>query len=193
MTGSMNAPFRPPIQQPTKWRLSFDDVLRMQEAGILPPDHRCELIHGELIEMPSEGDLHSFIKSRLIWWFNRHLDPDAFWVGADTTFFLDTDEAPEPDLFITAAGVRPSQARGDTVLLVVEVAASSLTFDQTVKADLYRDYGVREYWVVDVEARVTHVHRLDGAAWAPIETVAFDAPLSPSLLPGVALTLAVWG
>lgn len=188
----MNAPFRPPVQEPTKYRLTVDDVFAMQDAGILPPDHRCELIHGELIEKPSEGDLHSFMKARLTQWFGRHLHPDAYWVGPDTTFFLDREEAPEPDLFITVAGVRPSQARGENVLLVVEVAASSLKFDMSVKADLYRHYGVREYWVVDVEARVTHVHRLVGDAWGAVNAVPFEEALAPALLPDVAVRLAEW-
>jgi Uma2 family endonuclease len=188
-----NAPVRHPITAPTKYRLTVDDVFAMQDAGILPPHQSCELIHGELIERPSEGDLHSYVKARLIWWFNRHLDPEAYWVGPDTTFFLDREEAPEPDLFITAAGVRPSQARGDTVLLVVEVAASSLSFDKSVKADLYRDYGVREYWVVDAEARRTLVHRLSKGKWGAVTETPFEEALVPALIPGVAVRIADWG
>jgi Uma2 family endonuclease len=96
-------------------------------------------------------------------------------------------------VFITVAGVRPSQARGDTALLVAEIADSSLKFDLTVKADLYRDYGVREYWVVDVQARVTHVHKREGQAWGRVVAVPFEETLHPALVPGVALRLAEWG
>jgi Uma2 family endonuclease len=188
----MNGLIRPPITEPTKWRLTVDDVQRMQGVGILPPDHRCELIHGELIEMPGEGDLHSYLKARLIWWFNRHLDPDAYWVGPDTTFILDREEAPEPDVFITAAGVRPSQARGDSVLLVAEIADTSLKFDLNVKAALYWDYGVREYWVVDVNARVTHVHTRGESAWA-IAVVPFEEALKPGLIAEANVSLGMWG
>jgi Uma2 family endonuclease len=188
----MNAPLRQSVTEPTKWRLTISDVRKMQEAGILPPDHRCELIHGELIEMPDEGDLHSYMKARLIWWFNRHLDPGAFWIGPDTSFFLDDEEAPEPDIFITAAGVRPSQARGDTVLLVAEIADTILTFDLGVKAQLYWDYHVRKYWVIDVNARVTHVHRRGDGAW-DIARIAFEDELTAALVDGVSLRLAAWG
>ena len=188
----MNAPVRHPLTEPTKYRLTVDDVFRMQEAGILPPDHRCELIHGELIEMPHEGDLHSYLKSRLIQWFGRHLDPDAYWIGPDTTFFLDKEEAPEPDLFITGAGVRPSQARGENVLLVVEVADTSLKFDLTVKAALFWDYGVREYWVVDVNARTTHVHTRGEGGWS-VTAAPFAEALEPQLIAGVAVLFGEWG
>jgi Uma2 family endonuclease len=184
---------RPQITEPTKYRLTVDDVFRMQETGILAPDHRCELIHGELIEMPGEGDLHSFWKSRLIVWFARLLDPEHFTVGPDTTFFLDREEAPEPDLFIAKAPLRPSQVRGDSALLVVEVADTSLKFDRTVKADLYQTYGVREYWVIDVNARITHVHvRQAENGWA-IAEIPFDQALTPTQLAGASLTLAALG
>lgn len=184
---------RPPVTEPTKYRLTDDDVFRMQETGILPPDHRCELIHGELIEMPGEGDLHSFWKSRLITWFARLLDPDHFTFGPSTTVFLDREEAPEPDMVIAKAPLRPSQVRGDSALLVVEVADTSLKFDRTVKADLYQTYGVREYWVIDVNARITHVHhRQPDGAWA-ITEIPFDQPLAPAHLPGASLTLATLG
>jgi Uma2 family endonuclease len=181
---------RPPITEPTKYRLSVDDVFRMQETGILPPDHRCELIHGELIEMPGEADLHSFWKRRLITWLARLLDPRHFTVGPDTTFFLDREEAPEPDTFIATAPLRPSQVRGDSALLVVEVADTSLKFDRTVKADLYQTYGVREYWVIDVNVCLTHAHeRQADGAWA-ITEIPFDQALTPTQLPGASLTLA---
>jgi Uma2 family endonuclease len=36
------------------------------------------------------------------------------------------------------------------VLLLIEVADSSLAFDQGTKRDLYARFGVGEYWVVDI-------------------------------------------
>ncbi|MDX2238115.1 MAG: Uma2 family endonuclease [Hyphomonadaceae bacterium] len=168
----------------------MDDVFAMQDAGILPPDHRCELIHGELIEMPSEGDRHSHAKAQLIMWFARNLPHDRYAVGPDTTFFLDKQEAPEPDVFLHDAALRPSQVGGRDALLVIEIAATSLAYDLTVKAELYSAYGVREYWVVDVERRETHVHRRDGEGWAKGDPVPFDAPIALTQIPGAALRIA---
>jgi Uma2 family endonuclease len=186
----MNAPYRHPSEPPAKYLLTVDDVFKMQDAGVLPPDHRCELIHGELIEMPSEGDLHSYLKARLITWFARKLDPAVHAVGPDTTFFLEDREAPEPDLFLHEASLRPSQVRGDNVLLVVEIAYSSLAYDLKVKADLYRDFGVREYWVIDVANYVTHVHVLQGGAWEKAAPIPFAALLKPALIPDVDVCIA---
>ncbi|MES1197493.1 MAG: Uma2 family endonuclease [Pseudomonadota bacterium] len=186
----MNYPHRPPVEAPTKYRLTVDDVFKMQDAGVLPPDHRFELIHGDLIEMPSEGDLHSYVKARLIWHFNRFLDPALYAVGPDTTFFLEKHEAPEPDIFLHAADLRPSQVRGENALLVIEIANTSLDYDLTEKADLYLGFGVREYWVIDVQKRVTHVHLLDGKAWRKAEPVAFTEQLRPTLVDGADVRLS---
>jgi Uma2 family endonuclease len=47
----------------------------------------------------------------------------------------------------------------EDVLLLIEVAASSLGFDLSVKARLYARAGIVEYWVLDVEGRRVIVHR----------------------------------
>jgi Uma2 family endonuclease len=191
----MNKPVLiPRPEAPSRHRFTVDDVFRMQDAGVLGPEHRCELIHGELIDMPSEGDLHSFWKGKLTHSVARLLDPDLYGIGPDTTFYLDTSEAPEPDLFIVNAGVRPSEARGDTVLLVIEIADTSLAFDLSSKADLYAAYGVREYWVLDVQARRTLVHLLKpgGGYGAPLEAP-FDADISATLIPQLSLRFADLG
>jgi Uma2 family endonuclease len=86
---------------------------------------------------------------------------------------------PEPELFVFREGIRVNDVRGPDLALVIEIAYSSLTFDLKIKAPIYAEHGVREYWVVDVENRRTLIHRLsaDGAYGEP-QPIAFDAPLS---------------
>lgn len=47
----------------------------------------------------------------------------------------------------------------EDVLLVTEVAASSLSLDLSTKADLYARAGIPDYWVLDVNQRRMIVHR----------------------------------
>jgi hypothetical protein len=47
---------------------------------------------------------------------------------------------------------------------------------------------VREYWVADVNAGATHVHRLEGP-W-PDAPAPFSAELEPSLIPGLRVRIA---
>jgi len=85
--------------------------------------------------------------------------------------------------------MRASEVRGLDVLLLIEVAETSVRADLKEKATKYREHGVREYWVVDLPARVTHVHRHD-ASWPVSPPVPFDAPLAPVLLPNLPLRFA---
>lgn len=61
---------------------------------------------------------------------------------------------PRPDFY--AAGDRPGPP---DVLLLAEVADSSLRYDRTVKLPLYARTGIPEVWIVDLKRRVLHAHR----------------------------------
>ena len=62
---------------------------------------------------------------------------------------------PEPDLVLLRpqadfyASRIPSAA---DVLLIIEVAESSLDYDREVKAELYAGAGVPEYWLADIKS-----------------------------------------
>ena len=60
-----------------------------------------------------------------------------------------------------------------------------------LKADLYARHGVRDYWVIDLNARRMHVHRApspDGYADVSIADAA--TPVEALLIPGLVLRLA---
>jgi Uma2 family endonuclease len=82
----------------------------------------------------------------------------------------------------------PSAVRGPDLYLLIEISDSTLAYDLRRKANLYRQYGVREYWVVDVNAGAVHVHRLDGE-W-PAAPVPLTTAVAPSLIPGLSVTIA---
>ena len=73
---------------------------------------------------------------------------------------LAVDSVPEPDLaLLRLRSYRASSPRPDDVLLVVEVAESSLRYDRTTKLRLYARAGVQEYWVVSVAGEWIEVYR----------------------------------
>lgn len=109
--------------------------------------------------------------------------------ACDTTLRLSDTHAPSPDFFLFPRNIKASAARGPDLLLLIEIADSSAKKDLDIKGPKYREHGVREYWVVDLVARVTHVHRLDGA-WPEMPPVPFDVLLAPILLAGIRLRIA---
>ncbi len=160
---------------------SVEEVERMLEAGILDWDDRFELIEGELVPMNAQNTPHSLIKSRIGRWYGRALD-DTFDVGVDVTMRVSEKALFEPDVVILKR--LDARAKGFVniadALLVIEVADTTLKRDMGVKARAYAKAGLVELWVVDLEARVTHVHRAPGEkGYASIVPVAFDAALTP--------------
>jgi Uma2 family endonuclease len=85
--------------------------------------------------------------------------PDEVSLVPETTFRLSEDTYLEPDVVIypRSSGIRGLSA--DNVLLVVEIADSSLSYDTGRKATLYASFGIRELWVIDAVRLTTRVFR----------------------------------
>jgi Uma2 family endonuclease len=67
------------------------------------------------------------------------------------------------------------------VLLLVEIASSSLAFDRGRKAELYAREGIAEYWVIDVNKRQTWVHREpEPQGYRNVTKVSADQHLRPA-------------
>lgn len=128
--------------------------------GILGENDRVELIHGEIVEKMPIGNAHAACVKRLNQLLIRAVDDQAI-VSVQDPIRLN-DSRPEPDVALL-------QPRDDfyahetptahDVLLLIEVADTSLEFDSTIKRELYGQSGIREYWVVDVIAKTVMVFR----------------------------------
>jgi Uma2 family endonuclease len=139
-------------------RFTVAEVEAMVAAGVMEEDERVELIGGELVPMSPKGNQHEVVKSALVdlWIRSR---PDDCRLTQETTFRLSEDTYLEPDVVIYP---RTSGLRGLTganVLLVVEIADSSLRYDIGRKATLYAGFGIRELWVIDAVRLTTRVFR----------------------------------
>jgi Uma2 family endonuclease len=141
--------------EPRRHRLTVADYYRMGEVGILAPDARVELIDGEIIDMAPIGSLHVSAVLRLDHLLKEALTGKAF-VLVQSPIALGEHSAPQPDLALLrprADYYRSSLAGPDDVLLIVEVAQSSLRFDRDDKIPLYARHGIPEVWLVDLEAK----------------------------------------
>ncbi|MEW6392589.1 MAG: Uma2 family endonuclease [Pseudomonadota bacterium] len=171
-------------------RFTLDDVLRMQEAGILDEGARVELIDGALVEMAPEGTPHTRVKMQLAMRFMASAG-DAIRVIVDSTLRLAPTYAPDPDLYLYDATLPLSAVNGANVGLVIEVAHSTLKNDLAVKAEIYAQHGVRDYWVVDVNTDTLIVHRgLAGGVYRDVTHHAARETVTALVLPGVSLCLA---
>src|SRR4051794_31647009 len=165
---------------------------RMVEAGILAEDDRGELVEGEVIAMSPIGSRHAACVKRL----NALL---VAWAGSvaivsvQDPIHLDDYNEPQPDLALLRpradyyASGHPQPA---DVLLVVEVADTSLTYDWGVKVLLYAQAGIPEAWVVDLANDTIDVYAqpVNGIYRSASQVQLGQSLVSPTL-PGLTLTV----
>lgn len=172
---------------PTAYRFTVKDYHRMAEADVFEPDDRVELIDGEVFEMAPIGSRHAATVRRLTEALRSGVSGRAI-LGVRDPVHIGEHSEPQPD--VTVLRPRPDfyAAHHPTppdVLLVVEVADTTLRHDLLRKAPLYLAGGVPEVWVVDLVAGVVHVMRPE----ATTVLRAGDA-LSPLAFPDVPLDVA---
>ena len=174
--------------------LTVAEYHRMGEVGILTRDDRVELIEGQLIAMSPIGSHHSGTVNTL----TRSLIlavGDRGVVAVQNPVQLDDLSEPQPDFTIRrpkaddywAATPRPAD-----VLLVIEVADSSLAYDRSVKRALYARHGIPEFWIVNLSGQEVEVCRTPAVGqYTAISQLGRDDVLEPELLPGVRIPVAL--
>jgi Uma2 family endonuclease len=137
-------------------RFTVAEVEAMVAAGVMQEDERVELIGGELVPMSPKGNQHEVLKAALLRRWYRAA-PDEVDLVPETTFRLSEDTYLEPDVVIYPRTSGIIGLSADNVLLVVEIADSSLRYDIGRKAALYASFGLRELWVIDAVRLTTRV------------------------------------
>jgi Uma2 family endonuclease len=108
--------------------------------------------------MSPKGIRHEVVKRALVdrWIRSR---PEEVHLAPGTTFRLSEDTYLEPDIVIYPRTSGLQGLTGANVLLIVEIADSSLRYDIGRKSALYASFGVRELWVIDAARLTTGVFR----------------------------------
>jgi Uma2 family endonuclease len=145
-----------PLDVDPSWqhRLRVERYHQMIDAGVLGEDDRVELIEGVLVQMSPQEPPHAWIIEYLTRLLVRDLGDD-YAVRPQLPLTLARSE-PEPDLAVTDARRRWPR-HPQTGHLVVEVAGESLRKDRTLKAAIYAEAAIPEYWIIDVDHHRVHV------------------------------------
>ena len=152
----MSAVFTPP-----RVKLTVDRFEKMGEAGIFGGGERIELIEGELVEMAPIGGPHFGVVNALTDILVRAVGSEGT-VSVQNPIGLLPDSEPQPDVVILKPGFQGRRARiprAADVLLVIEVADTTLRYDTDVKLPIYARAGLPEAWVVDVSGLSIEVYR----------------------------------
>ncbi len=151
--------------QPTgafrRYRFNADEYHRLVDAGALTEDSRVELIEGEIIEMSPIGKRHAACVKRAA---NKLkvLIGESVIVGVQDPLPLPGGESePQPDVML----LKPRDDFYETeppqpadVLLLIEVADSSLGYDRDIKLPLYARAGIAEVWLANLMQDVIEIY-----------------------------------
>ena len=137
-----------------KYRFTVEEYYRMGEIGIFPPDVRVELVDGLVRRMPPIDPPHANIVDRLTVLLAARLAGVAHLRVQGPDY-----NEPQPDL--TVMRFRDDYSRRHPtpadLLLVIEVADTSLHYDRDEKMPRYGAAGIPEAWLIDVQAQTITV------------------------------------
>jgi len=136
------------------------EYYRMAAAGVLSENDRVELIEGEIVEMNPIGSRHAACVGRLTKLLER-LAGDYAIVWVQNPVHINADSEPLPDVallkprddFYAQANPQPA-----AVFLIIEIADSSVEYDQDIKIPLYAEASIPEVWLVNLPKEAIEIY-----------------------------------
>ncbi len=136
-------------------KFTVEQFQLMYERGVFADSDRYELINGEITTMSPIGRKHAVCVARISKRLESKLGNQVIlWV--QNPIDLANKSQPQPDIavlkyrddFYEKALPTPAD-----ILLIIEVADSSLEYDRDVKANLYAAAGIPQMWLFDVNTK----------------------------------------
>lgn len=171
-------------------RFLAEEYERMAEVGILGEDDRVELIDGEIVEMSPIGGRHVGCVNALADLLAEQVRREVL-ISVQNPIRLGSNQEPQPDIALVRRGApRNSVPAAADVLVVIEVADTSLEYDRGVKLPLYAAAGIEESWLVDLVAEIVerHTEPQDGV-YRRIAPARRGETLSSTVLPGMTVSV----
>jgi Uma2 family endonuclease len=189
-TGHLDVLSRYPVP---RHQLTVADYHRLGTAGILGEDDRVELLEGQLVDMSPIGPRHALAIDALTELLVMAAAGQAT-VRVQNPIVLNDRSEPQPDFTLVRrpwAGYPDAHPGPSDVLLLIEVADSSLDFDLGPKLELYARAGIREVWIVDLTTDGVLAHRdPDGGHYGSVLRVEPSGMLKVAALPAVTIQAA---
>jgi Uma2 family endonuclease len=168
---------------------TYEDLLS------LPEDKRYEIIEGELYEMPAPAAAHAVVILNLLQLLGPSVTALRGWLlAAPLDVFVPGADPVEPDVVVLLpegeARLVARGVEGPPDLVIEVLSPSNRGHDLLTKRALYGRAGVREYWIVDPEARTVEILIRDRDALHAVETATENDTITSPVLGGAAFPVA---
>jgi len=175
-----------------KHYFTVSEYERMGETGVLAPDARVELIEGEIIEMSPIGSPHAACVNLLTKILNNQLGNRAI-VSTQAPIRLDDFSEPQPDIAVLKFRpdfYRNAHPRPEDVMLICEVADTTLGYDRNVKMPLYARAGIPEALIFNLpEEQLEHYSQPEAGKYQAIRIFIRGEQFKSISVPEVSLEL----
>ena len=175
-------------------RFTYEDYKSLPESET----RRYELLEGELVLVPSPTEYHQRISRNLefiLWKFVK--ERNLGWVyDAPLDVVLgegDAREVVQPDIFFISKEregiIAEEEIRGAPDLVIEIISPGTEERDRHYKKTLYARHGVREYWIVDPEAKAIEVYVPGEKGFELVKAYKVGETLKSPLLQGLEVDL----
>ncbi len=152
----------PAVNQMSIRPFSIEEYHWLSEHDFFHEDERVELVTGILVQMSPKGVRHAACRSKMLHLLLSQVRDDALVRVQGPITLCDNNSEPEADIVLASPRAGEYYDRHPypaDVLLVVEIADSSLEYDRRVKIPLYAAAGIGEYWLMNLQENNIEVHR----------------------------------
>lgn len=179
----------------TPARITLDHYEHMVQCGAFehPFDLRVELLNGEIVQVFAEGPLHADDNRFLNRWSAEVTAGHPILVSVQSPIRLpSSDSNPEPDVCWVRDRRYLNQHPGpEDVLLLIEVAETSLPKDRGPKLAAYAQAGIIEYWIVNLIDKQLEIYRNPTASsYSDTQVIRGGSTAAPLALPSATLEVA---
>jgi len=189
MTDS-HATLESPTTAPAARLYTYDELV----AEMPETNQPSELWDGELIMSPTPSFYHQEIVMRLAQllhdWVRKHKLGKV--VCAPIDMVLSPHRVTQPDVvFISKErlGIIARAINGPVDLAAEVISLGNRNRDRIEKRDLYEQYGVKEYWIIDPEAQTVEVLHLENGRYQLVMRCTAGQKAASRLLPGFELSV----
>ncbi len=143
---------------PSPYRWTVDEYYRLDDLGFFVGKH-VELIRGEILEKPPMKSPHA-ASVQLVSESLAKVFVKGFSIRQQLPLAFSKLNEPLPDIAVVVGSIRDyAELHPKKAAMIVEVSDATLSFDRTKKASLYAEFGIEEYWVVNLRDRQVEVNR----------------------------------
>ncbi|GAP96479.1 Uma2 family endonuclease [Leptolyngbya sp. NIES-2104] len=168
----------------TRYKWTLDRYHQAIEAGVFD-DQNVELLRGEIVVMPPEGEPHVYFSDRFSKRLQKRLG-DLAQIREGRPIVLPNHSEPQPDIAVVQsldAVYLEHHPYPENIFWLIEYSNTTLKKDLEVKAKIYAEAGIREYWVVDLKNLQLTVFRDPTATGYETEFNLSEGTIAPLAFP----------